>query len=84
MENTKTHTLVLHNDKSNDFLYVIACLIRLCNQNPIQAEQCAILTHYKGKYPIKTGDFSELLDLHHSFKELDLKTEVESYESYMY
>ena len=56
----KTHKITLYNDNKHDFLYVIACLIKFCKHSPDQAEQCAILVHYKGKCTVKTGSFDEL------------------------
>jgi ATP-dependent Clp protease adaptor protein ClpS len=84
MEDTKTHKLVLHNDKKNDFLYVIACLIRYCNHDPLQAEQCTTIAHHKGKCSVKSGGFLEILELKNNFEELSLKTEIETYESNMH
>ena len=84
MEDTKTHKLVLYNDNSHDFLYVIACLIRYCKHDPLQAEQCALITHHVGKCSVKSGDFLDLFELKSNFEELDLKTEIEAYESYMH
>jgi ATP-dependent Clp protease adaptor protein ClpS len=84
MEDTKTHKLVLYNDDEHDFLYVIACLIQCCKHQPLQAEQCALITHNNGKCTAKTGDFLELLDIKDSMEELQLKTEIEVYESYMH
>lgn len=84
MEDTKTHKLVLYNDDSHDFLYVIACLIRYCKHDPLQAEQCALITHNVGKCSVKSGDFLDLFELKSNFEELDLKTEIEAYESYMH
>ena len=31
-----------------------------CDHTPIQAEQCAIIVHFKGKCSVKTGTFDEL------------------------
>jgi ATP-dependent Clp protease adaptor protein ClpS len=84
MEDTKTHKLVLYNDDSNDFLYVMACLIRYCEHEPEQAEQCAIITHNKGKCSVKSGNYLDMLELKNNFEELELITEIESYESYMH
>lgn len=84
MEDTKTHKLVLYNDNQNDYLYVIACLIRYCNHNPTQAEQCAVITHNVGKCSVKSGDYLEMLDIKSDLEELRLNTEIESYESYMH
>ena len=52
--------IVLYNDDVNTFDHVIDTLIRVCNHIPEQAEQCAILVHYKGKCTVKTGSFDEL------------------------
>lgn len=84
MEDTKTHKLVLYNDDHHDFLYVIACLIRFCKHEPLQAEQCALITHNNGKCSVKTGDYIEMLELKADLESLELVTEIESYESYLY
>ena len=52
--------IVLHNDDVNTFDHVIETLIRVCQHSSEQAEQCAILVHYKGKCTVKTGTFDEL------------------------
>lgn len=52
--------IVLYNDDVNTFDHVIDTLIRVCKHTSEQAEQCAILVHYKGKCTVKTGSFDEL------------------------
>ena len=52
--------IVLYNDDVNTFDHVIDTLIRVCKHTSEQAEQCAILVHYKGKCTVKTGSFEEL------------------------
>ncbi len=52
--------IVLYNDDVNTFDHVIETLIRFCSHTSEQAEQCAILVHYKGKCTVKTGSFDEL------------------------
>ncbi|MHC5201186.1 ATP-dependent Clp protease adaptor ClpS [Myroides sp. LJL119] len=52
--------IVLYNDDVNTFDHVIDTLIRVCQHTPEQAEQCAILVHYKGKCTVKTGEFAQL------------------------
>ncbi|MGE4290465.1 MAG: ATP-dependent Clp protease adaptor ClpS [Salinivirgaceae bacterium] len=52
--------LVLHNDEVNTFDHVIESLIEICRHEVEQAEQCAFITHYKGKCDVKTGLFEEL------------------------
>ena len=52
--------IVLYNDDVNTFDHVIDTLIKVCDHTSEQAEQCAILVHYKGKCTVKTGSFDEL------------------------
>ncbi len=54
------HEIVLFNDDVNTFDHVIQTLMRVCNHTDLQAEQCALLVHYKGKCTVKTGSFDEL------------------------
>lgn len=84
MEDTKTHKLVLYNDSVNDYAYIMACLIRFCKHEPIQAEQCAIIAHNVGKCSVKSGDYLEMLEIKSTFEALQIKSEIEIYESYMH
>ncbi|MCD6346946.1 MAG: ATP-dependent Clp protease adaptor ClpS [Bacteroidales bacterium] len=52
--------LILHNDEVNTFDHVINSLIEICEHNIVQAEQCAYITHYKGKCDVKSGSYKEL------------------------
>jgi ATP-dependent Clp protease adaptor protein ClpS len=52
--------LVLFNDDHNTFDFVIGTLIEVCEHDPQQAEQCALIAHFKGKCAVKSGSFSEL------------------------
>lgn len=53
--------IILFNDDVNTFDHVIETLIRVCDHEPLQAEQCAILVHYVGKCGVKTGSYDELI-----------------------
>lgn len=59
-EKSTTRDLVLHNDDYNTFEFVIEALIEVCDHDYLQAEQCALLAHYKGKCAVKNGDEIEL------------------------
>jgi len=59
-ETVKQNEIVLYNDDVNTFDHVIDLLISACDHIPEQAEQCAIIVHYKGKCTVKTGDFDDL------------------------
>ncbi len=54
------HEIVLYNDDVNTFDHVIETLIRVCQHTDEQAEQCALLVHYKGKCTVKTGELAKL------------------------
>lgn len=52
--------LILFNDELNTFDFVIETLIKVCGHSPHQAENCALIAHFKGKCAIKTGTLEEL------------------------
>ncbi len=52
--------LILHNDEVNTFDHVINSLVEVCYHDSNQAEQCAFITHYKGKCDVKKGGYQEL------------------------
>jgi ATP-dependent Clp protease adaptor protein ClpS len=54
------HEIILFNDDVNTFDFVIDSLIEVCDHTAEQAEQCALLVHYKGKCAVKTGEYNEL------------------------
>ena len=57
---SKLNEIILFNDDVNTFDFVIEMLVNVCDHTPIQAEQCAIIVHFKGKCSVKTGTFDEL------------------------
>lgn len=59
-EEQNLNEIVLHNDDVNTFDHVIDTLIYACEHSPEQAEQCAIIVHYKGKCTVKTGVYDDL------------------------
>ena len=69
--------VVLFNDNHNTFDHVIDCLISTCGHDALQAEQCAIIVHTKGKCSIKNGDYDELEPICTALQERDLSAEVE-------
>lgn len=60
VELTHGWSVVLYNDNHNTFEWVIDCLVKYCNHDALQAEQCAWIVHTKGKCSVKSGDYSEL------------------------
>lgn len=52
--------IVLYNDEVNTFDHVIDMLVAACDHTPLQAEQCSMIVHYKGKCSVKTGAYKDL------------------------
>jgi ATP-dependent Clp protease adaptor protein ClpS len=50
-----TSTLILYNDDINTFDHVIKSLVEVCGHDPVQAEQCALIVHFKGCCEVKKG-----------------------------
>ena len=52
--------LLVWNDDVNTFDWVIDTLVEICGHTREQAEQCALIIHYKGKYSVKKGSYKKL------------------------
>ncbi|MEN8764285.1 MAG: ATP-dependent Clp protease adaptor ClpS [Wenyingzhuangia sp.] len=72
----KENQIVLYNDDVNSFDFVIDALIEVCEHEPLQAEQCTMLVHYKGKCAVKTGSYEELKPKCTKLLELGLSAEI--------
>lgn len=53
-------SLIVWNDNVNTFEWVIESLVEICGHSHEQAEQCAYIIHYQGKYAVKQGSFEQL------------------------
>ena len=53
-------TLIVWNDEVNTFEWVIDTLMEICGHSHEQAEQCAYIIHFSGKYGVKQGSYDEL------------------------
>ncbi|MEO6904677.1 MAG: ATP-dependent Clp protease adaptor ClpS [Bacteroidia bacterium] len=69
--------IVLYNDDVNTFEFVTQSLIKLCKHDPIQAEQCTYLVHYRGKCSVKRGTYDELESICTALLERGLTAEIE-------
>lgn len=58
--NEEPYSLIVWNDEVNTFEWVIETLVEVCGHTVEQAEQCAYLIHFKGKYAVKTGSYDDL------------------------
>ncbi|MBK6827735.1 MAG: ATP-dependent Clp protease adaptor ClpS [Chitinophagaceae bacterium] len=52
--------LVVWNDEVNTFEWVIETLMDVCGHSAEQAEQCAYIIHFQGKYAVKNGSYEDL------------------------
>jgi len=52
--------LILFNDEVNTFDFVIETLIDVCEHEAYQAEQCAWITHLKGKCAVMSDVFERI------------------------
>ena len=77
VHNTKERILVVHNDDYHTFDYVIDALMKICDHDLQQAEQCTLLIHLKGKCDVKKGSFSYLRPLKNALVQKDLKATID-------
>jgi len=71
-------TLVLYNDDVNTFEHVIKSLVEVCGHDSVQAEQCAMIVHFKGSCDVKIGTVEVLNSMSRSLNLKGLNSKVES------
>jgi ATP-dependent Clp protease adaptor protein ClpS len=54
------YQLIVWNDDVNTFEWVIETLVDVCGHTYEQAEQCAYIIHFNGKYAVKKGSYEDL------------------------
>lgn len=69
--------LLLYNDDVNTFDFVTESLIKVCNHDALQAEQCTYLIHYTGKCVVKNGPFNKLKPLCEALLDRGLSAKIE-------
>ncbi|MBM3918336.1 MAG: ATP-dependent Clp protease adaptor ClpS [Sphingomonadales bacterium] len=78
LEDTEsTLSLVLHNDDVHSFMEVIQLLIQYCKHTEEQAEQCAWITHFRGKCTVKHGGKTELTPPYRGLQKEGLSVSIE-------
>ena len=70
------HQIILYNDDVNTFDHVIESLIKFCDHTIIQAEQCTLIVHYKGKCSVKSGTLFDLKPRLEKLVEANLTAEI--------
>jgi len=69
-------SLYLINDNYNTLEHVINCLVTICEHSELQAEQCAIITHYNGRCEIAFGKSRDLIALYEDLSLYGLDVEI--------
>ena len=72
-----TNQLILYNDDYHTFDFVIESLIEVCGHDPVSAEQCTMIVHYKGKCDVKSGSQEILLPLRNKLDNRGLISAIE-------
>ena len=75
---SESSTLILYNDDFNTFDHVIKSLIEVCGHDSVQAEQCALIVHFKGSCEVKMGLQEVLSAMSRSLNAKGLKSKVHS------
>lgn len=75
-DNSELSSLILLNDNINTFDHVIKSLVEICGHDPVQAEQCALIVHFKGSCDIKTGPKEVLKVMSRSLNSKGLQSKI--------
>ena len=70
--------LIVWNDEVNTFEWVIETLVEVCKHSYEQAEQCAYIIHFRGKYSVKHGSYDELKPMADAITERGIGATVEA------
>ena len=73
----REQSLILYNDDYNTFDWVIESLMKVCNHDPLQAEQCSLIVHYRGKCAVKDGSYDRLKPMKEALTDRGLNAVIE-------
>ena len=73
----KPFRLIVWNDEVNTFEWVIETLVDVCGHSTEQAEQCAYIIHFRGKYAVKEGSYEDLKPMCDAITERGIGATVE-------
>lgn len=71
------YQLIVWNDDVNTFEWVIETLMEVCGHTYEQAEQCAYIIHFTGKYAVKNGTYEDLRPMCDAILERGINATVE-------
>jgi ATP-dependent Clp protease adaptor protein ClpS len=70
--------LIVWNDDVNTFEWVIETLVDVCGHTYEQAEQCAYIIHFRGKYAVKEGSYDDLKPMCDAITDRGIGATIES------
>ena len=70
-------SLILLNDNFNTFTHVIKSLVEVCGHDLVQAEQCAVIVHFKGSCQVKLDNMETINSMNRSLNRRGLRSIVE-------
>ena len=70
------YEVIIHNDTVNTFDHVIDCLIDICGHNSLQAQQCALITHTRGKCSVFIDNHVTCIEISKLLTQQQLTTSV--------
>lgn len=77
VDTTSSYQLIVWNDEVNSFDWVIETLVDICGHTQVQAEQCAMIIHFKGKYAVKDGHYDSLKPMREAITERGINATIE-------
>ena len=77
VESESPYHLIVWNDEVNTFEWVIETLIAVCKHSHEQAEQCAYIIHFRGKYSVKEGNYEDLKPMREAITERGISATIE-------
>ncbi len=77
LSSAEKKALILYNDDHNYFDFVIESLIKVCNHTEEQAEQCAMIVHFRGKCDVKQGEYETLNPMREALTQRGLSATIE-------
>lgn len=72
-----SYNIIVFNDDVNTFDHVIESLMKVCKHKAIQAEQCTMLIHYKGKCEVKSGEMKDLIGMCTALLDRGISAEIQ-------
>ncbi len=72
----KSNSLIIFNDDVNTFDFVIDSLIKVCEHEVVQAEQCTWIIHYNGKCAVKDGSVESLTPMKKALRERGIDAKI--------